>query len=358
MSQPTMSQPLKKFWSALRRPIGLMEIPRGWRSMLGDEFALVARFLLPTQRLAGSVKCPVPYRHCIHEVIFWKGEYVTSCPDGCDSETLPRDDLVIHRIDVASLGYEVATSLGLEAIIAEEVPNVFDVWHVANYAPSAGFRFPVYLSFIASPSDLESAALALTVSDSPFFLVVPTRSLITQRLTDILARAKSSLLIADEIIGLDTAGQLACLNDSHEMTFAAFRDVHVPKTEPELGSFFFPTPPAATWSDVSILFKDAHTISAAAGGDAHVLNYTQLGMVDRKTGNPTKQWELLHRFAQGNGRIDDRRKGKPGDRDRTQKTRLTADLARIFRIEGHPFLLDADGNWRAAFVVAEQGSDL
>jgi len=333
-----------------------MNIPRGWRSMLGDEFSLVARFLLPTQRLAGSVKCPVPYRYCVHEVIFWKGEYVTSCPDGCDSETLSREDIVIHRIDIASLGREIAAALELEAVPVEEVPNVF-AWHVANYAPSAGFRFPVFLSCIGEPSELEQAALALTVSDSPFFLMIPTRTPITQRLTDILARAKSSLFIADEIIGMDTAGQLALLNDSPKMTIAKFHEVHVPQTGPTGDLFLFPTPPGAAWSDVSILFKDAHTISAAAGGSAHVLNYSQLGMVDKNTSNPSKQWELLYRFALGNGKLD-WRNTKPTIRDRKQKSRLTADLTRIFRIEGHPFLFDGDGNWHAAFVVTEQGSDL
>jgi len=353
-----MNQPLKKFWWSLEYLIDQAEIPDGWRRKLGDELPLVARFLLPTQELVGVVGSPVPYRHCVHEVIFWKGEYVTSCPDGCESVTLTRDDLVVHRVDIASLAREIVAVLGLQAMpTAEPIQNVHNVWRIGDYVPSAGFRFPVFLALLGEPPDLEQAVLSLTVSDAPFLLVIPTRSPITQRLTDILARAKSSLFIADEIIGMDTAGQLALLNDSSKMTIAEFHETHVPTTEPERDSFFFPTPPDAAWSDVSILFKDAHTISAAASGEAYVLNYTQLGMADKKTSNPNKQWDLLYRFALGNGKLD-WRNAKPTDRDRKQKSLLSADLARIFRIEGHPFLFDGDGNWHTAFAVTEQGTDL
>ncbi len=115
---------------------------------------------------------------------------------------------------------------------------------------------------------------------------------------------------------------------------------------------FFPTPPDALWRDVSIRFKDGHTVSIKVTSAGGVFNYTQMGMANKKNGEPTKQWALLETFADGHGTLD--WSSKKADR-RNQKRRelLAADLRRFFRIEGDPFRLTEDGKgWQALFQIS------
>jgi hypothetical protein len=88
-----------------------------------------------------------------------------------------------------------------------------------------------------------------------------------------------------------------------------------------------------------------------------VLNYTEMGMANRKNGNPTKQWDLLYQFATGNGRITWQNRG-PSPKHRKQKELLADALRRFFQIESDPFILAAAGGWNARFIVTMQGDSL
>ena len=115
---------------------------------------------------------------------------------------------------------------------------------------------------------------------------------------------------------------------------------------------FFPTPPGSTWGDVSIRFKDGHTVSVKVKSAGGVYNYTQMGMANKKNGEPTKQWELLRTFADEYGVLD--WSSKRADR-RNQKRReiLATNLRDFFRIDGDPFCLTDDGKgWRARFHIS------
>jgi len=352
MSQHIMSQPLKKFWSSLERTIGLSAIPAGWQTMLGDELSRVARFLLPTQQLAGSVRCPIPYRYCIHEVILWKGEYVTSCPDGCDSVTLSRDDLVIHRIDMASLSREIVAALGLVNATAEEIPNVPGTWRIGDYVPSAGFRFPVYLAFIDRSYDFDFAVNHLSARGETFILIAPSRSHMTQPTADMLKRSKSCFLPMTEFLGQSHGddGQLALLpGHTADALFAEFRTAHVPQPKADDGMAFFPTPADAGWSDVSIRFIDRHSVYVTAKGATGKYHCAQMGMASKKNAMPTKQWLLLEAFAEGHGLLNWQSR-KADRKNQKRKDLLVADLQRFFRLDGDPFAIEGDG-WRTRFTV-------
>ena len=114
-------------------------------------------------------------------------------------------------------------------------------------------------------------------------------------------------------------------------------------------SAFFPTPAGATWGQVRLRLVDGHTVSVTVGATHGVFTYAQLGMANRKSGNPTVQWELLRLFAQGDGVLTWR---SAGAERRNQKRRelLARCLARFFRIGGDPFQAHGNG-WRARFQV-------
>ena len=101
-----------------------------------------------------------------------------------------------------------------------------------------------------------------------------------------------------------------------------------------------------------IRFTDGHTVSVQAKAERRVCNYTQMGMANRKNGEPTVQWDLLRGFAEEGGVIawDSSRAHR-----RNQKRReiLARNLRDFFHIEGDPFRLTEDGKgWEARFRIS------
>jgi hypothetical protein len=328
----------------------LSAVPGEWRSLLGGDRAAASRFIVPTKRIAGSVKSTVPGRTCIHEIRKFKGEYLEVCPDGCKTATRSRDEVTVHRLDVAGFTREIAESLDIVVLPAEPVPSMACVWQIGEYAPSAGYRFPVCLALTGEPDVLRSIVDGLAARGEPFILVEPTRSGLTQTTADLLKRAGSLFLSLDELVG-DGDGRLS-LRDGHTAAgvFAEFRAVHVPEPETADGTAFFPTPSAARWEDVSIRFIDGETISVKVKDVARICLFSELGMCDGRNKKPTKQWELLRDFAEEHGIIDWKSR-KAGREKQKRREILAKDLRRFFRIDEDPFIAEGNG-WRARFTVS------
>lgn len=113
----------------------------------------------------------------------------------------------------------------------------------------------------------------------------------------------------------------------------------------------FPTPEGTTWADVSIRFRDGHTVSVKAKDARGVFTYAQMGMVDRRNGNPTKQWDLLRAFAEGHGTMTWSH-SKADRRNQKRRELLARDLRRFFGLHHDPITLSADGmGWITVFGV-------
>jgi len=346
-----MSRQLKRLWPALERVPDLAGVLGEWRSLLGDEYEFAGRFLLPTKRIARSVRCIAPGRTCVHEIRRWKGEYLSVCPDGCETATLPRDEVVVHRLDVTALAREIAEALGLEHVPAEPMPNLAGVWRIGDYFPLSGFRFPVCLVLTGEPDLLRSAIDGLAARGDPFILIAPTRSALTQALADLLKRAKACFLPLSELLGQGDNGWLALL-DGHtaDSVFAEFRAAHVPEPKDDDGMVLFPTPAGARWEDVSIRFIDRHSVYINVQGVTGKYHFAQMGMANKKNAMPTVQWLLLETFAEGHGLLDWRNR-KADRKNQKRKENLAADLRRFFRIDDDPFVNEGDG-WRSRFRIA------
>lgn len=113
----------------------------------------------------------------------------------------------------------------------------------------------------------------------------------------------------------------------------------------------FRTPRGAAWGDVSMSFKDRHTVAVKVKRVSGIYHYAQMGMADRRSSRPTKQWELLQDFADGHGTLTWRH---PNACRKNQKRReyLARDLRRFFGIERDPFrLTDGGKGWQALFRI-------
>jgi len=345
-----MTSPLRNLWHAIESLPDLAAVPSEWQSLLGAEHDLVRRFLLPTQRLARSVKSTIPGRACVHEIRRHKGEYLAVCPDGCDTVTLAKTEIVIHKLDVPALCREIAEALVIEAATPETLPHAARAMHIGEYVPYSGLRFPACLAVTGEPEDMRRVVDALLAKGGAFILLAPTRPALTQSCADSLRQTKSCFLALAEVLGLDARGRLA-LSDGHtaEALLADFRAANTPKPEEQDGMVFFPTPAGAQWGDVTIRFIDGETASVNVKGQSNVLLYSQMGMIDGRNKKPTKQWQLLRDFAAEHGIIDWR--SRKADRHKQkQREELAKDLRRFFRIDCDPFVQEGNG-WRALFTV-------
>src|SRR5262249_29258922 len=82
---------------------------------------------------------------------------------------------------------------------------------------------------------------------------------------------------------------------------ATSRQQVLPAENPEPAGVFFPTPPGARWVDVHIRFLDGERVAVTVKDVSRTLNYTQMGMVDKRNSTPTKQWTLLLAFSRAYG---------------------------------------------------------
>jgi len=370
----------ERFWQALEQVPDLAAVPVEWRASLGGDYAAAGRFLLATPRIAASMRSTASGRTCVHEVRRWKGRLLSVCPDGCESAELTRDEVTVHRLDIATLAREVAESLGLEAARAEPVPGMAGVWHVGEYVPYAGLRFPAHLTLTGEPEGLSTAAHGLAARGRPFILLAPTRSAFTPAAADVIRQARACFLPLDELLGYGDDGRLALLDGlDAEGVLAEFRAAHVPQPKADDVIVFFPTPAGARWEDVAITFRDAHTVSVSVGGLQRMLNYTAMGMANRKNRSPNRQWELLYDLAQRNDLLRQSRtdpskfvslkdltnehaanklRGHRRDAHRKQKQLLAEALRRFFKIDGDPFILSGQGGWRPRFTLTAEAGGL
>jgi len=347
-------QNLARFWRTLESVPGPAAVVAEWRRLLGPEYDLVRGFLRPCGDLAESYPCPDPKNvGTAHKVVHHgPDEIVGVCPDGCPPTRLTRADIIVWELDRVALDKAVAEALALHPVPESQADGLPKTTRVGTYVPYADFRFPVFLTVRMEPDEFRQIADALLAyEESPFILLAPTRDLCSAACEGRLKARKCHFLPLSEALALDERGRFALAgNQPIETLLADFRAAVLPPAEDRSGMIFFPTPPDARWEDVTIRFRDGHTVSVNVGGASQVCHYTKMGMADGRNGNPTKQWDLLRDFAEAHGRFDWSNR-KAGRTKQKQRETLADNLRAFLRIEGDPFVTDGNG-WRARFAVS------
>jgi hypothetical protein len=119
----------------------------------------------------------------------------------------------------------------------------------------------------------------------------------------------------------------------------------------------FPTPEGANWEQITIRFKDGHTVSVSAGDVRKVCNYTQMGMVNSKNADFTKQWELLQSFAESNGEIG-WRSSHADAKLKKQKQELSKRLRAFFGLDDDPIeWVKGEKVYRCRFRILPEGAN-
>lgn len=98
----------------------------------------------------------------------------------------------------------------------------------------------------------------------------------------------------------------------------------------------FSTPAGTSWQDVTIRFTDGHTVSVTIGHATQRFNFAELGMKDKRNGNPNAQWKLLENFAENGGRLSWQHHAAD-PKKKKQVELLASRLQDFFGIEENPF---------------------
>jgi len=345
-------KPLQQLWQTIESIPGPTAVAATWQELLGTEYEFASSYLRPTGELAasypriGNAGCNIPYTVVEHG----PEDYVGVSPEGGDTITLTRQDLIIYELDRKKLQHAVAGALGIE-YEESNVPGLPDTQRIGTYLPCAGYAFPAYLAIPLESSDLTRAVHTLAaIPSQPFILLAPTRRRLRSEAETVIRAADACFLPLDEALAVNDRG-IWVATPVAQQAIESFKAAHLPATEDTSGVVFFPTPPGAKWSDVHIRFVDGETVSIRVRGVSGTYLYSQIGMVDRRNKKPTKQWELLRSFARGYGVIT----WESPDADRRNQKRreyLARDLKSFFRIDGEPIILTDDKKgWRTVFSI-------
>lgn len=344
----------RRLWQALERIPGLAEVEGAWMALAGAEYPHLRPMLRPNGQRARSYPClKTGGCGCAHDVVEHGPDDITAvcrCGSECESIRLVSRDLAVHELNRAALARAVAAAVRLES---DDVPvdGLHETRRIGFHAPLAGFRYPIFLTIQADRDDLLHVVERLVaVVQSSFAILTPTRDLWAPACDELLRRRQAlHLTLADVFDGQDRDARAR----STEL-FATWTRQVMPATDGNGGMVFFPTPAGAAWHDVDIRFKDGHAVSVRVGDAAGVYLYSQMGMADRRSSRPTKQWELLREFAECSGTFTWSSKGA-GRHNQKRREKLAGDLQRFFRIEGDPFTLTADGKgWQARFSISPE----
>lgn len=316
-----------------------------WQRLYGTRFESVEPWFEITDRFAKRVPKPNASHDWLAVVEESLGNF--AAVDECTGRMVAMDpcDLAIHEFNFQRLVTEFCTAIDFEP--QSRIDRSMPAWLIGIDAPEAGRTFPTFLQ----RSDLrESIMHVVDVGGGPAILVTWVDRLIDPVDARRVESASILLLTLADIASIDSSGKLrvssACLEQ-----VAAFQSKHLPARSSQQSKSVFSTPAKARWSDVKIRFVDAHTVHVSVLGVTGRFAYFEMGLSDRRSGRPNKQWEFLYGLARNHGEITWR---SPDARRENKKRRkfLSSTLQEFFRIEGEPIELTTDKKgYRASFQV-------
>lgn len=220
-------------------------------------------------------------------------------------------------------------------------------YRLGHYGNPNGSGFSFFLAKVSDPRRLDWCIDAfLAEFQRPFVLFITSKRMLNSR-NEALLDSRGSLVVPLDQAFLRSKEVDWSLSTWAHKQLVLFRDRLMPRPQFAVGCF--PTPINSRWSDVEIEFKDGETVSVRISDQSEVLSFTQLGLLDSRSGKPSKQWELLRTFAENHGVMTWQ---SPGACRQNRKRRelLNDSLRKFFDIDGDPIeLTDDKKGWRCVF---------
>ena len=334
-----------RLWRALEDMRSWAGVRAVWREHLEDELELIEPWLLPREELAMSIPGPggIPRQVVVHG----DDDIVIVDSVSNDVDSIRREELIVYELDDLRLMASISAALGL---LGTCVAKANQLWRLGEFVPIEGERFPVCLVCPSGPDEMtDLASQAVVDSERPTVVITPTRRHHSDSLTHLTSGHRFAILTLEDVCGIEKPGTVSPAEDLTSV-LEAFLKTHAPTAVDRVQPPRFPTPAGAVWSDVSIRFVDGHTVSISVRGKTRRYTYLDIGMADKRSRQPTLQWELLHAFATERGVLN-WSSSSATRRNQKRRERLADDLQEFFGINTDPFVYE-EGGWRALFFVS------
>jgi hypothetical protein len=244
----------------------------------------------------------------------------------------------------AAMAYQLNTSVFHEALAKaigiephnESCENIY-TWQIGSLAAKPGKRRNVFLTYRKEDSFCREIPKLCIQEKTPFVLLTFIRydlPVATQRILDDFQIERFSL---DEILEFKHDCKLELRSPFHNIWDGIIESVE----SEEKKKYSFNLPPETDWEDISIHFKDAHNVSIIVGNEKVELNYNEMGMADKRNGNPARNWLMLENFAKADGALS-WKSSEASDENRQRKLRLCKHLCSIFGLKGDPIPWNKD----------------
>ncbi len=336
------------FWTSIE-VIGFGARDAAIRHYLSEAYDQVHPYLMPCPELTVQIACKRTREGhaCMYRIVEEAepdGTYAAVCDDHfCPTRFYTREELVRYTINPQILVPAIARCLGLHPQVSSVVD---DVWQVGTL-PVATEHTLVLFTRVRYEDAMQRVLEALIIKGSNrFILVTPTARYLNETSRSLLARAESLSFPLDEV---------TVIND-HEPVLTEAGRVRWQKTKESIGGSrvveaVFPTPPGAMWQDLSLVFRDGHTLTASIGSTRATYTFQSMGMVNRKKMTPDEQWLLLRHFAEEMGTFTWQSK-YADPRNKKRKSRLSSGLRAVFGIPGSPFVYRKEcRGWECVFNI-------
>jgi hypothetical protein len=339
-----MSQP----WLALESLGDVATSFRSWRLLLADEFERHRGLLVPTRELAAAL--PVPGRPYEWLKICQIDEGVFEGYNEKTEEYVPVDrrDIVCYEFGFSKLADELAALIGFD-VAFERLGGPMYRFRLGHYGNPNGSGFSLFLAKVSDPGRLDWCIDAfLAENRRPFVLFLTSRRILSNR-NEALLDSRGCLVVPLEQALSRGDDHVWSLSPWARQQLVVFRDRLMPPVKIMVGRF--PTPTGSRWCDLEMRFIDSEKINVNIRDQRQVLTYSQLGLVDSRSGKPSKQWELLKLFAREHGVMTWL---SPGACRQNRKRRelLNKSLQQFFEIDGEPIeLTDDRKGWRCVFKL-------
>ena len=338
-------------WRVLERMTIRSGVRKVWENALGEWSGAVEPYLRVRSAAARSYPCTESVEGCARRIVVHEeGDIVAICgmdPSACSPMKVTKGDVAVYEFTLNVLGAHLAAVFGLSGSVAM-VPDIRDTASIGIYVPFSGCEYNAFLSFQSDPEELSVVLERLRLrTKSPWVLFTPTRDLFGSTTTKALSNDGVVHLALDEIVSTNSAGSLELLASPEELLSPLSQ-----RAERDIAGVLcrFPTPPGSTWSELSVMLNDGHTITAALRAVSQRLSFAQIGLANLRNAEPTKQWQLLTSLAEHRGAMP--KSGGPAVEKQRQSLRKA--LQTFFGIAGDPFEISPDGSWRACFRIRSE----
>jgi hypothetical protein len=343
-----MSKP-NAFWQLLESPARTGRPLSTWKLALREEFELVASYIVPTGALATTMPCARTFagHFCSYRIVEHEdGTFAGVCDEGrCPRRVFQREELAQHAIDEDRLAKELTTLLGI-------TPSPQEVEGVGR-SRRLGFlkgeeRIPVILTTQWTVPDCNRFLADFYADRSGRVLwIFSTGRRLDDKSQRILSKQEAVVFTIDGHFEIESGALKLLPEGVKDWDDTLFRLTGVGVHE-----HGFHVPAGAKWSDLTLRFRDGHTLVARMGKAANgCFSFRDLQMEDKRTKGPDVQWELLRQFAESYGTINWQSKAA-SLRNKKKKDRLAESLKTFFGIPGEPFnYLQNEGGWESVFNI-------